>query len=88
MEPLLEGRWPHISTEIDRGSTPEKGEPLKSERIKQMRHWALKRAHTGAHGESYNASIEDAELAYRMTAALAAYLSRKVVQAERSKNGA
>jgi hypothetical protein len=32
--------------------------------------------------------MEDAELAFRMTAALAAYLSRKVVQAERTKNGA
>lgn len=82
LTPLLEAEATEIATEVDRGSTPEEGEPKKSERIVMLRRASLKWAHTGAHPENYAASIEDALLAYRLTASMISYLSRKAVQAE------
>jgi len=81
--PLLEAAADGIATEIDRGSAVEAGEPKKSERVLALRKAALKWAHAGAHPESYAASMDDALLAYRLTASLIAYLSRKATQAER-----
>jgi hypothetical protein len=80
--PLLDARWDGIATEIDRGSTPEPSYPPKSARISAIREGALKWAHTGDHPETYAASMDDALLAYRLTASLISFLSRKAVLAE------
>lgn len=80
--PLLEAAAEGISTETDRGSLVEAGEPKKSDRVLTLRKAALKWAHTGAHPANYAASMDDALLAYRLTASLISFLSRKVVQAE------
>jgi hypothetical protein len=80
--PLLEAAAEGIATEIDRGSAVEAGEPKKSERVLALRKSALKWAHAGAHPESYSASMEDALLAYRLTASLISFLSKKAVSAE------
>ena len=80
--PLVDHEQTSIAAEVDRGSTPEEGEPTKSERIQNLRKMTLKWAHTGAHPEYYAASMDDALLAYRMTVAMVGYLSRKAVQAE------
>jgi hypothetical protein len=82
LTPLIEAEATEIAAEVDRGSTPEEGEPKKSERIVALRRACLKWAHTGAHPENYAASMEDALLAYRLTASMMSYLSRKEVQAE------
>lgn len=82
LAPLLDAAGSGIAAEVDRGSAPEKGEPPKSERITVLRKAVLKWSHAGAHPESYQASLDDALLAYRLTAALVSYLSRKAAQAE------
>ena len=82
LTPLVDAEVADIDLDVDRGSTPEEGEPKKSQRILALRKSALKWAHTGAHPENYAASMEDALLAYRLTASLVAYLSRKAVNAE------
>lgn len=84
VDPLLKGAWESVEREMDRGSTPESGFPPKSARVKSLREWAERFSHTGAHPESFNATMEDALLAYRMTASLLSYLSVKVVQADRN----
>lgn len=86
--PLIDAASGGISTEIDRGSTAEADEPKKSERIATLRKATLKWTHTGAHPENYAASMDDALLAYRMTASLVSYLSQKAAAAEtRSRSG-
>jgi len=85
LTPLLESKWGELAIEIDRGSTPEKDYPSKSDRIKSLKAGALAWDHTGDHPEHYAASMDDALLAYRVTASLVSYLSRKTVQAENRK---
>lgn len=75
---VLEG----IGAEVDRGSTPEEGQPRKSERIFALKKATLKWCNTGPHSAFYAATMDDALLAYRLTASMVAYLSRKAVQAE------
>jgi hypothetical protein len=82
LHPLIEAEATEIAAEVDRGSTPEESEPRKSERIIALRRACLKWAHTGAHPENYAASMDDALLAYRQTASLVSYLSRKAALAE------
>ena len=82
LAPLIDASWEGIATEADRGSTPEAGYPSKSERVRNLREGALKWTHTGDHPETYAATMDDALLAYRLTAALISFLSRKAVQAE------
>lgn len=82
LTPLIDAASDGIAAEVDRGSTVETGEPRKSERVLTLRKATLKWAHAGAHPATYAASMDDALLAYRLTATLVAYLSRKAVQAE------
>jgi hypothetical protein len=82
LEPLLKGVWADVETEVDRGSTTEKGYPRKSERIATLRDAAISWANTGDHPENYAASMEDALLAYRLTSTLMSFLSRKARLAE------
>lgn len=81
VEHLLEAYKTDINAEIDRGSKEEEREPSKSMRIETLRKDTKKWTHTGAHPESYFASMEDAQLAYRLTASLMSYLSRKATKA-------
>ena len=81
VEPLLEAYKIDINAEIDRGSKEEEREPSKSMRIETLRKDTKKWTHTGAHPESYFASMDDAQLAYRLTASLMSYLSRKATKA-------
>ncbi len=85
LSPLLDAAWDGIAAEVDRGSAPEEGYPLKSERVRAFWESALKWTHTGAHPESYAASMDDALLAYRVTVSLMSFLSRKTVQSEARK---
>ena len=55
---------------------------MKSERAKTLRAAVKSWSNTGAHPESYAATMEDAFLAYRLTSSVVAYLSRKASQAE------
>lgn len=82
LDPLIDAMWGEVATEVDRGSAHEEGFPPKSERVKKMRDTVRSWSNTGAHPESYAASMDDALLAYRQTASLVSFLSRKTVQAE------
>jgi hypothetical protein len=84
-EKVVGGDWKEIALQIDRGSTPEAGFKVKSERVEKLREWILLMADTGAHTENYNATSEDAQLVYGLTCDLLAYLSRKEAHAERAR---
>ena len=84
-EKVVNPDWRDISTQIDRGSTPESSFKLKSERVEKLREWILNMADTGGHSENYNATSEDADFVYGLTVDLLAYLSRKEAHAERSR---
>ena len=83
IEPLLNGRIEDIKPEVDRGSTPEEGQRSKSSRVMALKDAALQFSHTGPHPENYHASMDDALLAYRVTASIITYLSHKVWEADR-----
>ena len=82
LKPLLDDVWTGIGTEVDRGSSPEDDHPRKSERIEKLRDATMSWTNTGDHPEHYAASMEDALLAYRLTASLMSFLSRKAKLAE------
>jgi hypothetical protein len=84
-EKVVVGDWTNIAAQIDRGSVPVAGYKNKSERVGALREWVLKMADTGAHAETYNATVEDAEFVYGLTVDLLAYLSRKEAHAERAR---
>jgi len=75
---LLDAIEAKIAAEIDRGSKGETGEPLKSERIKNLRAAVKKLCQIGAHKEAYVVGYEDALLCFRQTLSLMAYLSKIV----------
>lgn len=82
LKPLIDHLREGIAKEVDRGSTQESGYPLKSVRIENLQNAVLNWTHTGDHPENYAATMDDALLAYRLTASLLSFLSRKSVQAE------
>jgi hypothetical protein len=84
-EKVVSADWKEIALQIDRGSTPETGYKIKSERVEKLREWILLMADTGAHTENYNATSEDAQFVYGLTCDLLAYLSRKELHAERAR---
>jgi hypothetical protein len=87
-DPLLDGAWSGVARQIDLGSKPEEGYEDKAERVKRLREWVLKMADTGGHSEYYNPLPEDADLVYRLTCSLLAYLSKKQAFALRAKKPA
>lgn len=81
VDPFIDAEKVTIAAEVDRGSTTEGGYPPKSERADDLRVAIRSWTNTGAHPENYAASMEDALLAYRLTASLIAFLSRRVTPA-------
>ena len=82
LDPLLDATWPNVAAEVDRGSKLEADYPPKADRAQSIRGAVRSWSNTGAHPESYAASMDDALLAYRLTVSLVSFLSRKSVQAE------
>ena len=70
-----------FATESDQAinglSLGEKEKPTKSERILETRRWIDKLTHIGPHNDLYEVTRDDALLAYRPTASMIGYLSKK-----------
>jgi hypothetical protein len=67
---------------IDGLSKGEKDEPSKSARIRETRKCIDKLTQIGPHSDLYEVTMDDALLAYRLTATTVAYLGKKVRDAE------
>ncbi len=75
LNPLIISSWEKLANEIDLGSQNEENYPKKSDRIKKLREAVLLWSQIGVHREAYRVFPEDAFLCYRMTIALASFLS-------------
>ncbi len=75
LNPLISSSWEKLGNEIDLGSQGEESYPKKSDRIKKLREAVLLWSQIGVHREAYRVFPEDAFLCYRMTIALASFLS-------------
>ncbi len=82
--PLIERTWDAIAKEIDRGLPLDPSLPTKSDLVKGLRDWVEKISHPGAHPETFKVTMEDAWLAYQISASLLFYLSEKIPQAVRN----
>lgn len=76
-DPVLDAHAMDRDQRIDGLSRREPDQPLKSERVKLMRQAIDKFTQIGPHSDIYEVTADDAILAYRLTASMVAYLSKK-----------
>jgi hypothetical protein len=83
MAPLTED----VRRSIDGLSKGENAQPSKADRVLAIKGAVDKFDQIGPHSDSYEITLDDANLGYRLTAEALSYLSRRLVDAESARRG-